>query len=116
MGAAKRSRPGVETEAAVTQAAADLKSGSTLPDSYDIGWIHRCAYRHGVDPIDNAIDAVTTFLHAADAISAARRDNPASFPLSGPEAVTHGYWARRIVGELLDAGWTPPDLGTVADG
>jgi hypothetical protein len=75
----------------------------------DINILAKVAYGNGQDPIDWAITLAATQLNARREIEKARATDPAAYP---------GYrldlddWsvARRIVGELLDAGWTPPQL------
>jgi hypothetical protein len=75
----------------------------------DIGALHRLAYECGVDPIDNAVSAVEALMCGGQAITDARRQDPPLFP--GCD-ISAAHLARRVVGELLDAGWTPPAIGS----
>lgn len=65
------------------------------------------AYSIGVDPIDHAVQIAQINLDVYITVCAARYENPAAFPGYDPEPRIEKT-ARRIVGELLDAGWTPP--------
>ena len=76
----------------------------------DICFLARFAYDSGMDPIDYAACAVIqSHVDVQLAVCAGRADNPANFP---------GYWrdlttaalSRRILGDLLDAGWKPPEV------
>ena len=76
----------------------------------DISFLAEFAYDQGVDPIDYAVHGVIeSHVDVNLTIRAARAENPVSFP---------GYWAdlstaalsRRILGDLMDAGWTPPEV------
>ena len=61
----------------------------------------------GFQPLDwaiiNAETAITAWLH----VCAGRADNPGSFPGFGPDLSVEAL-SRRIVGNLLDAGWRIP--------
>lgn len=76
----------------------------------DINFLARFAYTNGIDPIDYAAHGIIqAHVDVHLAICAGRAENPASYP---------GYWrdlttaalSRRILGDLLDAGWTPPEV------
>lgn len=76
----------------------------------DIGFLAQFAYDHGTNPIDYATEHVieihvTTYLTVRDG----RAENPASFPVYDPGLST-AVLSRRILGDLLDAGWTPPEV------
>jgi hypothetical protein len=73
----------------------------------DIGWLHRQAYDRGIDSINNAVDSVAALIATAQTITDGRRADASSFGVYGQD-IGPSHWARRIVGELLDAGWTPP--------
>lgn len=76
----------------------------------DIGFLARFAYEHGEDPIDYATQGVIQ-IHVESwlMICAARAESPASFPGYTLE-LSPAALSRRILGDLLDAGWTPPAL------
>jgi hypothetical protein len=61
----------------------------------------------GTDPLDWAIWLAREEITVLDEIRAARAEDPHTYPIYvwelSPEAS-----ARRIIGRLLDAGWTPP--------
>lgn len=74
----------------------------------DICTIARMSYERGRDPVEFAETCVVEVnLHAYLAITTSRADNPASFPGYLLE-LTPDALARRIIGGLLDAGWTSP--------
>lgn len=75
----------------------------------DIDPLARAAYSHGTDPINWAIQLAEDVIGWRDTIVAGRLEKPGSFPgyrlgLDTPAV------ARRIIGHLLDAGWTPPTI------
>ncbi len=73
----------------------------------DIDDLSQAAYGYGQDPLDWAINLAHAEIHVLTTVTAARKVRPESYPIYvlelSPEAS-----ARRIVGKLLDAGWTPP--------
>lgn len=69
--------------------------------------IARTAYANGVDPVDWAVELTQTQIETSAEILFAREQRPDAYPQFRGE-LTAGAVARRIVGELLDAGWTPP--------
>ncbi len=73
----------------------------------DIDGLSQTAYDYGKDPLDWAITLVKTEIDVLTTITAARETIPESYPIYvwelSPEAS-----ARRIVGHLLGAGWSPP--------
>jgi hypothetical protein len=75
----------------------------------DIDGLAKFAYDRGEDPLDYAIGRTATFISINATVIAARAKDPASFPGypldASPEMV-----ARRIIGTLLDSGWTPPEV------
>lgn len=81
--------------------------------SSDIDWMASSAYAQGKDPIDYAAEWLTTLIETHHDVMVGRAKNPASFP-GYCLAVTDEALALRIVGELLDAGWTPPNVTTEA--
>jgi hypothetical protein len=74
----------------------------------DISYPAQYAYEHGTDPITYAESHVTMLIGVHLGVAAAREENPQSFPIYSPD-VSNEALARRIVGGLLDAGWTPPE-------
>ena len=76
----------------------------------DIGFLARFAYDHGQDPIDYAAsNVIQIHIDVYLTVLAARATDPASFPGYVLEATTAAL-SRRILGDLLDAGWTPPEV------
>lgn len=76
----------------------------------DIAFLARFAYGIGTDPIDYAVENVVQ-IHVETYLSvlAARVIDPASFPIYDPELST-AVLSRRIVGDLMDSGWKPPEV------
>lgn len=79
-----------------------------MPNQDDVDPLARVAYRHGRDTIDWAIHLAKNEIEVRETILAARAEDPNAFPGYVLE-LTHEAVARRIVGNLLDAGWKPPD-------
>lgn len=69
----------------------------------DIGFLARFAYDTGMAPLDYA--EVNVIRAHVDAFL-----NPGSFP--GDVNPATAALSRRILGDLLDAGWTPPEVTT----
>lgn len=75
----------------------------------DIDALARFAYEHGQSPIDHAIMLAETEIQVMQEIRTGRQTDPSTFP---------GYFlatdnrasATRIVGLLIEAGWTPPTV------
>ena len=79
-------------------------------ERYDMCGLASYAYAHGTDPIDWAIDGIAkNNIDVYLTITAARQEDPATFPGYTLE-LSPAALARRIVGGLLDAGWTPPEV------
>ena len=79
-------------------------------ERYDMCGLASYAYAHGTDPIDWAIDSIAkNNIDVYLSIVAARQEDPATFPGYTLE-LSPAALARRIVGGLLDAGWTPPEV------
>lgn len=68
------------------------------------------AYANGITPIDWAVKLTEFELDARADILASRAQDPKAYPGYGL-SLDDGAVARRIVGALLDAGWTPPTVG-----
>lgn len=68
----------------------------------------RTGYRYGQNGIQIAETIATTRIWALLNVRAGRAIDPNSFPTYGPDA-SEECAARRIVADLLDAGWRPPD-------
>lgn len=104
--------------AEVTQAAEDLiteierlraRLAAGYAQTADIGGLAAYAYKLGRHPIDHAEQGISIYLHVRDEILTARAVDPASYPgyvLPTDDA----SWSRRILGDLMDAGWTPPEI------
>lgn len=75
----------------------------------DIEPLARSAYANGTDPIDWACTLVEGQVEAWDTIRRARVHTPTAFPVYIVPLTTEAI-ARQIVGRLLDAGWTPPEV------
>ena len=73
----------------------------------DISELARISYDAGIDPIDYAEGEILTLIEAHANVAVARILNPASLP-GYPLKVTPEALTRRILGVLLDAGWTAP--------
>jgi hypothetical protein len=67
----------------------------------------RFAYAEGVNPIDYAVRVAEAEIGASQAIIAARRYKPGAYPVFKGSLESDAI-ARRVIGALLDAGWTPP--------
>jgi hypothetical protein len=66
----------------------------------DIGFLAQFAYDTGMNPIDYAtVNVIRAHIDA--------HLDPAHFP--GEENPVTAALSRRILGDLLDAGWAPPD-------
>jgi hypothetical protein len=77
--------------------------------SGEVNFLASHAYGLGQHPLDYAETSVRIYLNLRDEIRQARAIDPASFPgylLETDDA----SWSRRILGELMDAGWTPPEI------
>lgn len=72
----------------------------------DIDGLPAYQYEIGQDPIDVAIGIAETQLFCRDQVLAGRAESPAAFPAYGSDEA--GAIARRIVGDLMGAGWKPP--------
>jgi hypothetical protein len=71
--------------------------------------IARSAYANGTDPVDWAVTLAQVQIETAATILITREHTPGAYPQFRGELTAEAV-ARRIVGELLDAGWTPPTL------
>lgn len=74
-----------------------------------IGASAQIAYSEGQNPLDWAIHVADSHIAAALTVVMARAQDPQAFPIYGsaPDSQTV---ARRVVGGLLDAGWSPPSF------
>lgn len=79
-----------------------------------VNWIAQYHYDHGTPPVVYAEEYVRDLIAAHLDVAAARVNNPAAFPgyIIEPTVAALGC---RIVGELLDAGWTPPSSRSAPD-
>ena len=76
----------------------------------DIGFLAQFAYDHGTTPLDYAIEhVIRTHVDVYLTVLASRIARPGTFPGYDPELST-AVLARRIVGDLLDAGWTAQEV------
>ena len=69
----------------------------------------REAYESGKDPVAYAESAVTILIQVHQTVAEERRENPAAFPVYGPDDSDEAL-ARRILGRLLSIGWTAPEV------
>ena len=67
----------------------------------------RIAYDCGVNPIDYAETELTTLIGVHLGLAAVCADLGVDAP---PGSLTTGAMSRRILGNLMDAGWTPPEV------
>jgi len=75
----------------------------------DIDPMSANAYRLGFDAIDWAIQTAEIYITVAQEVTKGRKEDPNAFPVVF-FGVDPRSTAMRIIGGLLDAGWTPPDL------
>lgn len=73
----------------------------------DINGLAKVAYEAGVDPLLWAEKLVGELIDVHLEVMVAREADPKAFP-GFPIELTLGALSRRILGDLLDAGWTPP--------
>ena len=67
----------------------------------------RIAYQAGIDPLDYAEAELTGLIGVHIELASVCAD----FGVSAPAGtLTVGAMARRILGSLMDAGWTPPEV------
>jgi hypothetical protein len=79
--------------------------------SEDISFLADFAYSHGTDPVDYAVEHVIEMhLKTYLTVREARAEDPASFPIYDA-ALSTAVLSRRILGDLMDAGWVPPEVG-----
>jgi hypothetical protein len=81
----------------------------TFPEPYDpdIGYLDQLAYLQGRDPIDWAADKAREYIDVHLQVWGSRLVDPSTFPIYCIPLTTEAL-ANRIVGGLLEAGWTPP--------
>lgn len=77
-------------------------------------WAARHAYESGTDPVAHAEKRVATVIEVNLQVIGGRFCDPEAFPLYSRDTGT-GALSRRILGLLLDLGWTPPDTGPPVD-
>ena len=77
--------------------------------SSDICFLARFAYSHGQDPIDYASSLVQMHIEVNLMVRAARYEDPATFPGYLLDLSLEAL-SRRVIGDLMDAGWTPPEV------
>lgn len=75
----------------------------------DIDGLSKWAYESGRDPIEWAAQTVYTEFDVWLTVRIARETDPDSFPAYGPHASLKNL-SNRVIGNLLDAGWTPPEI------
>ena len=75
----------------------------------DISALDRYAYEHGHHPLDWAEYVVGSLIDVHLTVVGDRLDDPDSWPGYTIEPTIEAL-ASRILGELLDAGWTPPEM------
>lgn len=94
--------PLTEAERAALAAAA-----ASRPAGDATSFLAKYAYALGIDPTAYAERHITDLIEVHLVVAGTRMDNPAAFPGYCIE-LTIGALACRILGELLDAGWTAP--------
>ena len=67
----------------------------------------RIAYDCGISPIDYAEAELTVLIGVHLGLASVCADLGVDAP---PGSLTTGAMARRILGSILDAGWTPPEV------
>lgn len=85
----------------------------STPEPADLNYLNYLAawcYANGHDPLRVAEMRVTTLLEVHAAIT----ERGSATPLPAWSDLSRDALARKIVGDLLDAGWTPPDEATLA--
>jgi len=75
--------------------------------SDDIDPISRIRYQEGVDPIEHAVYLVAIDLDIRELVLTGQV-HP-GVPIALLDQSDEAY-ARRIIGKLMDAGWSPPDV------
>ena len=76
----------------------------------DICFLASFAYDNDVDPVDYATGhVIQTHIDVYLTVLAARAEDPAAFPGYVLETTTTAL-SRRILGDLMDAGWKPPEV------
>lgn len=79
-----------------------------------IDYIAALGYRDGVDTITVGTDRVALLVETWDRIGCAREANPDAFPGAVWADLSIAAVARKVLGSLLDAGWTPPGPDAIA--
>ena len=74
----------------------------------DIQGLAKFAYDRGIRLLDWAEGHITQIIDVHLTVWPSRLTDPGTFPGYAIDLTTEAL-ARRILGELLDAGWTPPD-------
>lgn len=74
----------------------------------DIDTLSRIQYEHGADPIEWAVKLISFDLEARDLIASGQIKHGVALTLMDQSDESY---ARRIVAKLLNAGWTPPQVG-----
>ena len=69
----------------------------------------RIAYDLGIDPVDYAETELTVLIGVHLSLAVVCADIGVDVPEG---TLTTGAMSRRILGNLLDAGWTPPEVTT----
>jgi hypothetical protein len=75
----------------------------------DISALARLSYDMGVDPIDYAERQIRIHIEVHQTVVASRAVAPETFPGFSPDLSLDAL-ARRILGNLLDAGWKAPEV------
>ena len=77
-----------------------------MNDDPDIDALAAARHASGADAFEVAVERIAGHLETRDEVIASRVDRPDWFPRYGPS--DKDTIARRIVANLLDAGWSPP--------
>jgi hypothetical protein len=73
-------------------------------------YLAQIQYDEGIDPLDHAIECVKLYIDTWGEVHDARQENPATYPILSAWDATSDSFARRIIAQLLDAGWVVPKL------
>lgn len=84
-----------------------------MSDFSDLGYLSRWSYARGADPIDVAVQGSTTLIEVWVNLQVREANGVPRLPAW--QDISHVALARKIVGDLLDAGWSPPSDDVLAE-
>lgn len=82
--------------------------------SATIDYLAANSYRDGSDAVTVATDRVAVLLDAWERVTTTREGNPGAFPGAVWADTSPAAVSRRVLGALLDVGWTPPGPQVIA--